>query len=88
MDRALKSSAPVAASLRTSYGIVDLPFVDETARARWHGQLTIDPIYLERHASAMQRLIDRDGRLPAAQRDPVQVWQFGAVAPGAPTVDW
>jgi hypothetical protein len=66
---------------------VDLPFVDETARARWHGQLTIDPIYLERHAWAMQRLIDRDGRLPAAQRDPVQVWQFGAVAPGVPTAD-
>ncbi len=87
VDRALKASAPVAASLQTSYGIVDLPFVDETARARWHGQLTIDPIYLERHAWAMQRLIDRDGRLPAAQRDPVQVWQFGAVAPGVPTAD-
>jgi hypothetical protein len=39
--------------------------------------LNIDPIYLERHAAVMKQLIDRDGHLPAAQRDPVQVWQFG-----------
>jgi neutral ceramidase len=32
---------------------------------------------LQRHATVMKALIDRDGRLPAAQRDPVQVWRFG-----------
>jgi hypothetical protein len=26
----------------------------------------------------MKKLIDRDGRLPVAQRDPIQVWQFGS----------
>ena len=78
VDRGLKSAAPIAASLRTSYGTVDLPFADEAARARWHSQLKIDAIYLERHAAVMKQLIDRDGRLPAAQRDPVQVWQFGS----------
>jgi hypothetical protein len=78
VDRALKSPSPVAASLRTAYGTVDLPFADEETRTRWHSQLKIDPIYLERHAAVMKQLIDRDGRLPIAQRDPVQVWQFGS----------
>jgi neutral ceramidase len=80
VDRALKSPGPVAASLRTGYGTVDLPFADDEARARWHSQLKIDQIYLDRHAAAMKQLVDRDGRLPAAQRDPVQVWQFGSAA--------
>jgi neutral ceramidase len=80
VDRALKSSTPVAAALRTSYGTVELPFADEAARARWHSQLKIDAIYLDRHAAAMKQLIDRHGRLPATQRDPVQVWEFGSVA--------
>jgi Neutral/alkaline non-lysosomal ceramidase, N-terminal len=80
VDRALKSSAPVAAALRTSYGTVELPFADEAARARWHSQLKIDAIYLDRHAAAMKQLIDRNGRLPATQLDPVQVWEFGSVA--------
>ena len=81
VDRALTSSAAsVPASLRTVYGTVDLPFADEATRARWHNQLKIDPIYLERHAAVMKQLIDRDGRLPRAQRDPVQVWHFGSSA--------
>ena len=82
VDRALKSPAPVPASLRTAYGTVDLPFADEQTRARWHSQLKIDPIYLERHAAVMKQLIERDGRLPSAQRDPVQVWQLGSPANG------
>jgi hypothetical protein len=86
VDRALKSPAPVAASLRTAYGTVDLPFADEAARARWRSQLKIDAIYLERHAAVMKQLMDRDGRLPAAQRDPVQVWHFGAGTPGSATM--
>ena len=78
VDRALNSRAPIAAALRTAYGTVDLPFVEEAARARWLSQLKIDPIYLQRHAAVMKQLIDRHGRLPRAQRDPVQVWQFGS----------
>jgi hypothetical protein len=85
VDRALTSPAPVTASLRTAYGTVDLPFADEATRARWHSQLKIDPIYLERHAAAMQQLIDRNGRLPRVQRDPVQVWHFGFSPQGKST---
>jgi neutral ceramidase len=80
VDRALKSPAAVAASLRTAYATVDLPFADEATRARWHSQLKVDAIYLERHAAVMKQVIDHDGRLPSAQRDPVQVWQFGSDA--------
>jgi Neutral/alkaline non-lysosomal ceramidase, N-terminal len=78
VDRALNSPISIAATLRTAYGTVDLPFVDEATRARWHSRLKIDAIYLERHAAVMKKLIDRDGRLPVAQRDPIQVWQFGS----------
>jgi hypothetical protein len=80
VDRALSSSALTAATLRTAYGTVDLPFADQVTRERWHSQLKIDAVYLERHAAVMKQLIDRDGRLPVAQRDPIQVWEFGADA--------
>ena len=77
VDRGLRAATPLAPALRTGYGTVDLPFADEAARARWRSQLKIDAVYMERHAAAMKQLIERHGRLPAAQRDPVQVWQFG-----------
>lgn len=78
VDRALKSATPIAAALRTAYATVNLPFAGEETRARWHSQLKIDQIYLERHAAVMKQLVDRNGRLPAAQPDPVQVWEFGS----------
>lgn len=77
VDRGLKGTAPIAVSLRSAYGTVDLPFAGEAVRERWRRQLKIDAVYLQRHAAVMKALLDRDGRLPAAQRDPVQVWRFG-----------
>jgi hypothetical protein len=82
VDRGLKATAPVAGTFRSAFGTVDVPFADSAVRERWRSQLDIDDIYLQRHAAAMKAIIDRDGRLPSAQRDPVQVWQFGAL-PGA-----
>ena len=76
VDRGLKQAAPVDAVLRTAYDTVDLPFASASVRDRWKSHLTIDPIYLKRHTALMQAAIDRDGRLPAVQRDPVQVWEF------------
>jgi neutral ceramidase len=78
VDRALKITSPVAASLRTAYATVDLPFATGTVHAQWRRQLEIDDIYMQRHAALMKTLIERNGHLPAAQTDPVQVWQFGA----------
>jgi neutral ceramidase len=81
VDRALKVTAPIDPSLRTAYGNVDLPFADEAARERWRSQLDIDEVYMRRHAALMKAAIARDGRLPIAQPDPVQVWRLGPPAP-------
>jgi hypothetical protein len=77
VDRALKVAAPVDPSLSTAYGNVDLPFAGEAPREQWRSQLNIDEIYMRRHAALMKAAIARDGRLPTAQPDPVQVWRFG-----------
>ena len=84
VDRALEAAVPIDPSLRTAFGTVDLPFAGEEARERWRRQLDIDEVYMRRHAALMKAAIARDGRLPSAQPDPVQVWTFGpsAVARG------
>jgi neutral/alkaline ceramidase-like enzyme len=76
VDRAL-GATPISNALHTAYGTVDLPFAGTAARERWKQQLDIDPVYLRRHEALMQAAIARDGHLPAAQRDPIQVWRFG-----------
>ncbi len=78
VDRALPGAAPIAPALHTAYGTVDLPFADAAARERWRRQLDIDEVYLRRHAALMEETMRRDGHLPVAQRDPVQVWRFGS----------
>jgi hypothetical protein len=77
VDRVLTEAKPVPASLNTAYGIVDLPFADGARRETWRRQLTIDPVYLRRHAAVMEAIVRREGRLPAAQAAPLQVWRFG-----------
>ena len=82
VERGLKGAGPIAASLRTAYGTVDLPFAGTTVREQWRRQLEIDDIYMQRHAALMKTLVDRGGHLPEAQTDPVQVWRFGATPGG------
>ena len=78
VDRALPAATSIPPELQTAYGTVALPFVDAAARERWREKLDIDQVYLRRHATLMQAAIQRDGRLPSAQRQPVQVWRLGA----------
>ena len=78
VERALAGATPVEPSMRTAYSTVDLPFVDAQARERWRRQLTIDPVYLRRYDALMDGILAREGRLPAAQPDPVQVWRIGS----------
>jgi Neutral/alkaline non-lysosomal ceramidase, N-terminal len=78
VDRALNAVDPIEPAIRTAYGTVDLPFATEAVRDRWRRQLRVEQVYLERHAALMRAAIARDGRLPAAQPQPVQVWQLGA----------
>ncbi len=77
VDRALTEAQPVPAALATTYTTVDLPFADGLERETWRRQLTIDPMYLQRHAAVMDAILRRDGRLPAAQTAPLQVWGIG-----------
>jgi hypothetical protein len=77
VERVLGSASGVSAALRTAYRTVELPFVDGEARERWRKQLGIEPVYLNRHAAIMDQTIAREGRLPAGQRAPVQVWRLG-----------
>jgi hypothetical protein len=77
VDRALAAAKPMPAALTTTYTTVDLPFADGPARERWRRQLTIDPVYLQRHAAVMDAIVRRDGRLPAAQTAPLQAWDMG-----------
>jgi Neutral/alkaline non-lysosomal ceramidase, N-terminal len=78
VDRALNAVDPIEPAIRTAYGTVDLPFAAEAVRDRWRRQLGVEKVYLERHAALMRAAIARHGRLPAAQPQPVQVWQLGA----------
>jgi hypothetical protein len=83
VDRGLKVAAQIDPSFRTAYGTVDLPFADPAARERWRRQLDAAEVYLQRYEALMKKAIARDGRLPAAQPDPVQIWRFGSPAPAA-----
>lgn len=78
VDRALPTATPIAPALHTAYGTLDLPFVGDAARERWRKQLGIEEVYLRRHAALMEAAIARDGRVPVAQPDPVQVWRLGS----------
>ena len=77
VDREFNQGTPVAPALRTAFTTVDLPFVGDAARQRWKQQLDIEEVYLRRHATLMEAAVARDGRLPATQPEPVQVWQLG-----------
>src|SRR3954469_10937436 len=54
VDRGLKITSPVAASLRTAFATVDLPFATGEVHERWKRQLEIDDIYMQRHAAVMK----------------------------------
>jgi hypothetical protein len=77
VDRVLPQSSPVAPALRTAYDTVGLAFAEGEARRRWKQQLDVPQVYLQRHAALMERLVEQNGRLPAAQPMPVQAWRLG-----------
>ena len=64
-------------SLRAAYRTVDLPFAPPPDRAGWTARLEDADPYVRRHARLMLDRLDREGRLPDVQPDPVQVWRLG-----------
>jgi neutral ceramidase len=84
VDLVLPAATAVPPSLHAAYGAVDLPFIGGEERERWKAQLDIEPVYLRRHEALMKSVIARDGRLPAVQRAPIQVWRIGAASGRTP----
>jgi hypothetical protein len=81
VERGLRAAVSIEPTLHTAYSTVDLPFAAGLPRERWMSRLDVEEVYRNRHAALMKAAITRDGRLPRAQPDPVQVWQFGPPAP-------
>lgn len=80
VDRALpavQAQQPISGMLDTAFEAVDLPFAPTPDRDGWTTRLKDDDVYVRRHARLMLDAIERDGRVPAAQPDPIQVWSFG-----------
>jgi neutral ceramidase len=80
VDRVLPATTAQRAigdTLNTAFDVVNLPFAPVPDREGWTARLKDSDIYVRRHARLMLETIDRDGRLPAAQPDPIQVWSFG-----------
>jgi hypothetical protein len=68
---------PVAGPLRLAYGVAALPFAPAPGRAELERRLSDADVYRRRHARVLLDRLARDGRLPATQPAPVQVWRFG-----------
>ena len=68
----------VGGPLRAAYRTVDLPFAPPPDRAGFTARLQDADPYVGRHARLMLDRLERDGRLPEVQPDPVQVWRLGS----------
>ena len=77
VDRTLPRASSLTPGLRASFETVTLPYETADVRRRWRAGLNIEEVYLRRYDVLMQSVTARNGRLPAIQAAPVQVWQFG-----------
>jgi hypothetical protein len=86
VDRVLPSlslasaPSPLSGPLVATYEIVDLPFETPPDREALLSRLQDEHQYIQRHARLMLETLDRDGRLPAVQPNPIQIWRFGTAA--------
>ncbi len=67
----------VGGPLRSRFEKIPLAFATPPTRAELDQQKLSENVYQRRHAEAMLKILDRDGRLPEAYPYPLQVWQFG-----------
>jgi neutral ceramidase len=77
VESGLSRASSIGGPLSTAFDQVDLPFAPAPDRAEWRRRSTADDVYVRRHATLMLETLDREGRLPASQPEPVQVWRFG-----------
>jgi hypothetical protein len=74
---AVTAQGAIGGTIDTAFDTVNLPFAPVPDREGWTAKLKDDDVYVRRHARLMLDTIERDGRLPAVQPDPIQVWAFG-----------
>jgi hypothetical protein len=74
---AVNAQNAIGGTLDAAFDTVNLPFAPVPDRDGWTAKLKDDDVYVRRHARLMLDTIEREGRLPAAQPDPIQVWAFG-----------
>jgi neutral ceramidase len=67
----------LAGPLRAAYELARLDWAPAPGPEQWQQRLKDSNPYVARHAMEMLRIIERDGRLPAAYDYPVQVWRLG-----------
>lgn len=73
---AVLAQLPIPGRIETAFEVVNLPFAPVPDRDGWTAKLKDDDVYVRRHARLMLDAIARDGKLQAAQPDPIQVWSL------------
>ncbi len=74
---ALPSLTPVTGQTRAAMAWPELPFEKTLSPGEWKKRFGLEDPYVARHARMMAAIEAREGRLPASQKIPLQVWRFG-----------
>jgi hypothetical protein len=72
-----KPLKPVNGSIRAVFDTVPLTFAPPPGREQLQERLKTGRPLMKRHAEAMLKILDRDGRLPSTYPYPLQAWRFG-----------
>lgn len=73
-----ESQRPLAGPLHAVLEWVDLPLSPPPSRQEFEKRLQGEGDFMRRHAERQLATLDREGKLPAAQPCPVQVWRLGS----------
>jgi hypothetical protein len=74
---ALPTLAPVNGMTRAAMAWPELPFASVLTPDEWKQRFGLADPYVARHARLMDEIKARDGKLPASQKIPLQVWRLG-----------
>jgi hypothetical protein len=74
---AMGSLPPITGDTRAALEFVELPFEKALSPDEWKQRFGLADPYVARHAQLMDTMRARDGKLPASQPIPLQVWRFG-----------
>lgn len=78
VTEAMGMLAPITGDTRAAITFVDLPFEKALTPDEWKQRFGLADPYVARHTRLMEAVKAREGRLPATQPMPLQVWRFGS----------